>query len=177
MNLERFKKDIELELETKILNTDTPTPILDRLQIHLDTLENKFDLYSQMLNPNNLKNEMYLSMLCQIIYPARKRSEFKIYLDNKEITGKTGREKITKLVKLIGSERLKQLDVYSRFLYKKDVGEVVGNAYKVVDKDYIFDTSFGGVGASSTGKYFIKEIKQQLNLDVKYVINETFSYN
>lgn len=177
MNLERFKKDIELELETKILNANTPTPILDRLQTHLDTLENKFDLYSQMLNPKNLENEMYLSMLYQIIYPAKKRVEFKIYLDDEEIIGKTGREKIMKLVKIIGSEKIKKLKRYNKFLNKKEIGEAVGNAYKIIDEKYSFDTSFGGVGASSMGKYFINELKQQLNLNVKYTINETFSYN
>jgi hypothetical protein len=46
-----------------------------------------------------------------------------------------------------------------------------------VGENHSFDTSFGGVGASSVGRYFIKEVGDTLKLDIKFKYEETFSYN
>ncbi len=175
MNLVKFKKDIEKELEISILKNGE-TPILDRLQTHLDNLKQEYNL-ATMLNPQNIQHELYLSMLYQIVYPARKKNIFKIVYDGEVINGKTDRSKIQNLIIKIGSDKIKKLPTYSRFLYKKDIGEVVGNAYKVIDNNYSFDTSFGGVGASSSGRYFVKELKETLKLKVEFTYEETFSYN
>ena len=175
MDLNTFLKDIEKELELNILKKGE-TPILDRLQIHLDNLDGDFNL-ATMLNPKNLKVELYLSMLYQIVYPAKKRTTFNIIYEGQEIEGKTAREKIQNLNIKVGANNIKKLKTYSRFLYKKDIGEVVGNAYKIIDENHSFDTSFGGVGASSVGKYFIKELKSTLKLNIEIRYEKTFSYN
>jgi hypothetical protein len=116
-------------------------------------------------------------MLYQIVYPARKKNSLKVLFEGEEIKGTTDRAKIQNLVIKLGVDKINKLKTYSRFLYKKDIGEVVGNAYKVIDEKYSFDTSFGGVGASSSGKYFVKEVKDILKLDIKFIYEETFSYN
>ena len=67
MDLNKFLKDIERELELDILKKGE-TPILDRLQTHLDNLDGDFNL-ATMLNPKNLKVELYLSLLYRIINP------------------------------------------------------------------------------------------------------------
>lgn len=175
MDLIQFKKDIEKELELSILGNGE-TPILDRLQIHLDNLSQEYNL-STMLNPQNIQHELYLSMIYQIVYPAKKRNIFKIFYNGKEIEGNTDRAKIQNLVIEVGVENIKKLKSNKRFLYKKNIDEVVGNAYKVVDENHSFDTSFGGVGASTMGRYFINEIKDTLNLDIEIKYEETFSYN
>lgn len=175
MNLVQFKKNLEQELEVKILNTGS-TPLLDRLQIHLDNLDQKYNL-ATMLNPKNLENELYLSMLYQIVSPARKKNIFRIFYEGEEIQGTTDRAKIQNLVIKIGINNIKKLETYNRFLYKKDIGEAIGNAYKIIGKNHSFDTSFGGVGASSVGRYFVKEIKDILKLNVEFIYEETFSYS
>jgi hypothetical protein len=175
MDLVKFKQNLERELEIKILNKGK-TPLLDRLQIHLNNLKQKYNL-ATMLNPKNLEEELYLSMLYQIIYPARKNNVFNISYEGEKIHGNTDRAKIQNLIIKIGVDDIKKLPTYSRFLYKKDIAEVVGNAYKVVGENHSFDTSFGGVGASSSGRYFVKELKDILKLNVEFTYEEEFSYN
>ena len=175
MDLKKFIKDIEKELGLRILNKNE-TPILDRLEIHLEQLDKEYNL-ATMLNPQNLKSELYLSMLYQIIHPAKKKNIFNIIYEGQGIEGKNDREKIQNLASKIGADNIKKLKNYSKFLYKKDIGEVVGNAYKVIDENHSFDTSFGGVGASSVGRYFVKELKSTLKLNIEFTYEKTFSYN
>tara|TARA_B110000908_G_C9946635_1_gene310658 strand:+ start:45 stop:566 length:522 start_codon:yes stop_codon:yes gene_type:complete len=173
MDLQQFYKDIERELELSILGKGQ-TPILDRLRIHLGTLNTDYNL-ATMLNPKNLNVELYLSMVYQIVNPSRPKKHIKITFDNVEILGKNTREKIKNLVIKIGVDKIQSLPTYHRFLYKKDIGDVVGNAYKIVDENHFFDTSFGGVGATSLFTYFATEVKKTHKLDIGY--EETFSYN
>ena len=176
MNLDKFLKDVERELELRMLKKGE-TPILDRLQIHIDNLDNKDYGLDTLLNPNNIKHELYVSMLYQIVYPSKKKTTFNIIYEGQEIEGKTHREKIQNLSIKVGANNIKKLKTYSRFLYKKDIGEVVGNAYKIIDENHSFDTAFGGVGASSVLKSFIKELKSTLKLNIEIRYEETFSYN
>ena len=173
MDLQQFYKDIERELELSILGKGQ-TPILDRLEIHLDALDTDYNL-ATMLSPKNLNVELYLSMVYQIVHPSRPKKHIKITFDNVEILGKNTREKIKNLVIKIGVDKIQSLPTYHRFLYKKDIGDVVGNAYKAVDENHCFDTSFGGVGATSIFTYFATEVKKTHKLDIEY--EETFSYN
>tara|TARA_R110000764_G_scaffold176354_1_gene262595 strand:+ start:204 stop:725 length:522 start_codon:yes stop_codon:yes gene_type:complete len=173
MDLQQFYKDIERELELSILGKGQ-TPILDRLEIHLDALDTDYNL-ATMLSPKNLNVELYLSMVYQIVNPSRPKKHIKITFDNVEILGKNTREKIKNLVIKIGVDKIQSLPTYHRFLYKKDIGDVVGNAYKIVDENHFFDTSFGGVGATSLFTYFATEVKKTHKLDIGY--EETFSYN
>jgi hypothetical protein len=114
-------------------------------------------------------------MVYQIVHPSRPKKHIKITFDNVEILGKNTREKIKNLVIKIGVDKIQSLPTYHRFLYKKDIGDVVGNAYKIVDENHFFDTSFGGVGATSLFTYFATEVKKTHKLDIEY--EETFSYN
>ena len=176
MKYQKFLNEIERELELRMLEKGE-TPILDRLQIHIDNLDNKDYGLDTLLNPNNIKHELYVSMLYQIVYPAKSKNIFTITYEGQEIEGKNDREKIQNLAIKIGADDIKKLKTYSKFLYKKNIGEVVGNAYKIIDKNHSFDTSFGGVGASSVGRYFVKELKNTLKLNIEFTYEKTFSYN
>lgn len=174
MDLEKFREELKQEMLAGMRGDKTP--ILDRFQAHLDNVGgNKYKM-DHLLNLDLLASDLWVSMLHQIIYPAKKKNILRIYLNGKEIEGKTIRNKIQNLVIKVGVDVVKQLKIHSKFLYKKDIGEVVGNAYKVVDENHSFDTSFGGVGASSVGVYFIKEL-QSIGIDIKLENYETYSYS
>jgi len=172
MNLERFKKDIELELEIKILNTDTPTPILDRLQSHLDTLENKFDLYSQMLNPKNLDSEMYLSMLYRIIYPVKYKKTFYIRYNNKHIKGKDNTQILVNLLNSLNPLYLKNSKYIYNSLPKKFPKNVLPSSYKLLSNGKYFDRSFGGKGINNYILHFIKNLNEKFNLNIEFHYKE-----
>ena len=174
-SLEQFKNNIEKELENQIKGINS-TPILNRFRVHLDSLDGDFNL-ANMLFEKNIKSELYLSMLYQIIYPAKKKTELSIILDGILIKGESCRDKIQNLVKEVGVGNVKKLKKYSRFIYKNDIGDVIGNAYKTIDDKHSFDTSFGGVGATIKMGSFIKELVTELNLKVELRNEETFSYN
>ena len=56
MKYQKFLSEIERELELRMLGKGE-TPILDRLQIHIDNLDNKDYGLDTLLNPNNIKHE------------------------------------------------------------------------------------------------------------------------
>ena len=78
-------------------------PLLDRLQIHLDTLDTDYDFYNLFV-AKNMESELYLSMLYQIIYPAKKIQKFSIEVDGKIL-------KEEKNPKQTGVALLKELDI------------------------------------------------------------------
>ena len=171
MNLVQFKKDIEKELELRILNNDE-TPILDRLQIHLDQLKKDYNL-STMLNPKNIQHELYLSMLYQIVYPT-KLSKEKMILKFKgdEICGSSDRDKIKNLIIKVGVSGILKLKEYKGHLHKLESLHKLKNGkiesqYKMVGDGYYFDVSFGGKGHVSKIKGFVKEINDILKLNIK----------
>jgi len=174
-HLKIFKDSIEKELENQIKGINS-TPILDRLQIHFNSLEEDTQI-NDLLTEQNMGSNNFLSMLYQIVSPAKKKIQLSITLDGILIKGKSGRDKIQNLVKKVGVENVKKLKTYSRFVYKNDMGDVIGNAYKIINDTYSFDTSFGGVGATASIEYFIKELVTELNLKVEFKNEETFSYN
>lgn len=175
MNLVKFKEDILKELRIRKLGKGD-TPILDRLQNHLNNLEGECSVDS-MLQKTNMDVEFYASMVYQIVYPAKKKLLLNIFLDNNKIIGKTSRQKIQNLVIKIGSNKISKLKNNGRFVYKKDILKTKGNAYKAVNDSYAFDTSFGGVGTTSSVQSFIQEIKNQLKLNIEFKYEETYSYN
>jgi hypothetical protein len=175
MDLIKFKNDINEELRLKKSKKDE-TPILDRLQIHLNNLTQDYNL-ATMLNPKNMNSELYLSMLYQIVYPAKSKNKFLLKYNGNIIKGKTDRDKIQNLVNIIGIDNIQKLQTYSKFLYKKDIGDVIGNGYKTIGNNHSFDTTFGGVGASSKIKGFIKEIQDILKLNIEIIYEKSFSYS
>lgn len=69
MTIQEFKIHIEEELRDRLRNDNKPTPILDRLEKHLKD----FDEYNltDLLNPKNMKHDLYISFLFQICFPSR----------------------------------------------------------------------------------------------------------
>lgn len=170
MDLQKFLKDIEKELELSILN-EGETPILDRLQIHLDNLNEDYNL-ATMLNPKNLKVELYLSMLYQIVYPAKPNYLRTIMLNGKPIKGKNSRIKMLKVVKYLGVEKIKNLPYNNKNLYKSSIEDPI--RFKPLNGSYVFDITFKGVGASQGGENFIKEVNKiypHIDLSIQTKIN------
>ena len=69
MIIQEFKTHIEEELRNKLRGNNESTPILNRLEKHLKD----FDEYSltDLLNPKNMKHDLYVSFLFQICFPSR----------------------------------------------------------------------------------------------------------
>lgn len=69
MTIQEFKTHIEEELRNKLRGNNESTPILNRLEKHLKD----FDEYSltDLLNPKNMKHDLYVSFLFQICFPSR----------------------------------------------------------------------------------------------------------
>ena len=116
-SLEQFKKDIDCELTLSILEKGK-TPILDRLQIHLDNLDEDYNL-STMLNPKNLDVELYLSMLYQIVYPAKKIQKFSIEVDGKLINESPNPKQTgVSLLKELGVDILNLHPKFKKYVFK-----------------------------------------------------------
>jgi hypothetical protein len=116
MNLKKFIEDIEKELELRILNKNN-TPILDRLEMHLEQLDEPYNL-ATMLNPQNVKSELYLSMLYQIAHPAKKIQKFSIEVDNKILPEEKNRKQAgISLLKVLGTEVLINHPQYQKYVF------------------------------------------------------------
>jgi len=73
MTIQEFKVHIEEELRHKLKCDNEPTPILDRLELHLKDFDD-YDL-TDLLNPKNMKHDLYASFLFQICFPSRIKME------------------------------------------------------------------------------------------------------
>ena len=73
MTIQEFKVHIEEELRHKLKCDNEPTPILDRLELHLKDFDD-YDL-TDLLNPKNMKHDLYASFLFQICFPFRIKME------------------------------------------------------------------------------------------------------
>lgn len=73
MTIQEFKTHIEEELRNKLRGENEATPILDRLDKHLTDFEG-YDL-TDLLNPKNMKHDLYVSFLFQICFPSRIKME------------------------------------------------------------------------------------------------------
>ena len=69
--LKTFKEEILQDGKNRELGK--PTPILDRLQIHLNTLSNPLKV-NDIISEKNLENEVLFSLLHQVVYPAKKKN-------------------------------------------------------------------------------------------------------
>ena len=61
MTIQEFKDRITEELRTRLNKVDKPTPILDRLELHVKD----FDGYvvEDILKPKNMNHDIYVSFL------------------------------------------------------------------------------------------------------------------
>ena len=73
MTIQEFKTHIEEELRNKLRGENKATPILDRLDKHLTDFDG-YDL-TDLLNPKNMKHDLYASFLFQICFPSRIKME------------------------------------------------------------------------------------------------------
>lgn len=73
MTIQEFKAHIEEELRHKLRGNNEATPILDRLDKHVTDFDG-YDL-TDLLNPKNMKHDLYVSFLFQICFPSRIRME------------------------------------------------------------------------------------------------------
>ncbi len=176
MELENFKKELEKEYYNKINNKDILYPILDRVQIHLENLSGNYTL-EQILSPNNLNHEIYLSLLYNLIFPIKYKKSIMIKFDGEIIEGKNERVKIQNIVIKVGVKRILELEKYKKFIIHKNNLKNVSSIYREVGNGYYFDTSFNFTGATSNFKAFIKEIKDKFNLNIQYEIKKIPCYN
>ena len=84
--LKQFKKSIEKELINQLEEKVNSTPILDRLQIHFDSLEENTEV-GWILTEKNMKSNNFLSLLYQVVYPVSVKRIPSLFLNNKEIVG------------------------------------------------------------------------------------------
>ena len=171
--LEQFKEDIRKELILDHLGKGE-TPILNRLRIHLDNLDEDYSLET-MLHPNGIKYELYLSMLYQIVYPSKPTYKRLIKFEGEEIVGKSSQEKLYKVIKILGIENIQKLPLGSKFLFQTNIEDIV--RFKPIGKGYVFDITFKGVGASQGGESFIKEVNKILpGVDLSITTQLNYKY-
>ena len=116
-SLEQFKNNIEKELENQIKGINS-TPILDRFRVHLDSLDGDFNL-ANMLFEKNIKSELYLSMLYQIVYPAKKIQKFSIEVDGKLINESPNPKQTgVSLLKELGVDILNLHPKFKKYVFK-----------------------------------------------------------
>lgn len=135
-------------------------PILERLQIHLNSLDNKDYEFSNLFVPKNMESELYLSILYQIVYPSKPTYKRLIKFEGEEIVGKSSSEKLFKVINILGVENIKKLPTGSKYLFQTDIKDTV--RFKPIGEGYMFDITFKGVGASQGGEFFIKEVNKIL---------------
>ena len=70
MDLDKFKRKIKLELENRVSGRGK-TPILDRFELHLGDLKGDYTL-DTLLDEDNMKHELWVSMLYKLVHPKRK---------------------------------------------------------------------------------------------------------
>lgn len=72
MDLDKFKRKIKLELENRVSGRGK-TPILDKLELHLEELKGDYTL-DMLLDEDNMKHELWVSMLFRIAkHPPRRK--------------------------------------------------------------------------------------------------------
>lgn len=177
MDLKKFIKDIEKELELRMLNKNN-TPILDRLEIHLEQLDKEYNL-ATMLNPQNLKSELYLSMLYQIVYPAKSKNTLCLEYNANVIQGKNNTQCLIELINLVGVDQILKTsykefikDEIPNFLTKN----ILPSSYKPLKNGQYFDRSFGGKGINNHIKTFVKDLNEQLGLNIKCEFKTKIEY-
>tara|TARA_R110000744_G_scaffold366824_1_gene476079 strand:- start:114 stop:647 length:534 start_codon:yes stop_codon:yes gene_type:complete len=174
-HLKSFRNSIEKEFENKHIGLNL-TPILDRLQIHFDSLGDH-TLINDLLTEQNMRSNNFLSLIYQVVYPVSVKRIPSLFLNNKEIVGSNTREKLQKLIINIGSKKISTLPNYSKFLFKTESINRQQNIYKQIDNDYSFDISMGDINITDELDSLSNEIKEYLNLNVEYKVQTIYKYN
>jgi len=117
MNLEKFKEELKQEMIADEFKTGE-TPIMDRLQIHLNNVEGEKYEMGHLLNPDCLNSDLWLSMLYQIAYPAKKVQKFTIELDGEMLEeGKNPKQTGMILLKALGVDVLKNHPKFGKYVF------------------------------------------------------------
>jgi len=173
-HLKIFKDSIEKELQNQIKGINS-TPILDRLQIHFDSLE-EGDKINDLLTEQNMGSNKFLSLIYQVVSPVNIKRTTSLSLDKKEISGNTLRAKLQNLIISIGYKKINMLPNYSKYLHKTQSINSNLSIYKEIDENWSFDVSMGDVNIYDYFPLFSKELKEELNLDVDFKIQNEYKY-
>lgn len=178
MNLEKFKEELRQEMIADEFGTGR-TPIMNRLQSHLDNVEgNKYEV-GHLLHPDRISNDLWLSMLYQIIYPAKVRKAFCFEYKGKVIEEKDNTKCLITLINSIGVDKIKTTS-NSQFIFSQIPTSfpknVLPSSYKKLDNGEYFDRSFGGKGINNHIKYFINSLNEELGLNVKFSFKDKIEY-
>lgn len=174
MKYQKFLNEIKRELGLRMLKKGE-TSILDRLQIHIDNLDNKDYGLDTLLNPNNIKHELYVSMLYQIVYPAKESRKKRVFIDDVEIPspGKD-RNYIINIINILEVEeykKWKKLENPEHFKSQQEYNGLKGDDLNKVKKtkfgDY-FDTSFNGHNPTPSFPSFVKRLNNSSNRSIIY---------
>ena len=69
MTIKEFKDKLAEEIRNKLRKNDTPTPILDRLELHVKDFEGVS--VQDIIGSKNMRHDVYVSFIYQICYPSR----------------------------------------------------------------------------------------------------------
>ena len=173
-HLKIFKDSIKKELQNQIKGINS-TPILDRLQIHFDSLE-EGDKINDLLTEQNMGSNKFLSLIYQVVSPVNVKRTTSLSLDKKEISGNTVRSKLQNLIISIGYKKINMLPNYSKYLHKTQSINSNLSIYKEIDENWSFDVSMGDINITNHFSLFSKELKEKLNLDVDLKIQTEYQY-
>lgn len=178
MNLEKFKEELKQEMIADEFKTGE-TPIMDRLQMHLNNVEGEKYEMGHLLNPGCLNSDLWLSMLYQIAYPAKVRKAFCFKYENIVIEEKDNTKCLITLINNIGVDKVKTTQ-HSRFIFSQIPSyfpkNVLPSSYKKLSNGEYFDRSFGGKGINNHIKYFIDSLNEELGLDIEFTFKDKVEY-
>jgi len=69
MTIKEFKDKLAEEIRNKLRKNNTPTPILDRLELHVKDFEGVS--VQDIIGSKNMRHDVYVSFIYQICYPSR----------------------------------------------------------------------------------------------------------
>lgn len=178
MDLKKFREEIKQELIADKFGKGE-TPIMDRLQIHLDNIEGNQLVSKHLLHPDKFNNDLVMSMLYQIVYPAKVRKAFCFKYENIVIEEKDNTKCLITLINNIGVDKIKTTQ-HSRFIFSQIPSHfpknVLPSSYKKLSNGEYFDRSFGGKGINNYIKYFIDSLNEELGLDIEFTFKDKVEY-
>jgi len=177
MNLEKFREELKQEMLAGMRGGETP--IIDRLQVHLDNVKGDKYKMGQLLNLDYLASDLWLSFLYQIVYPAKIRKAFQFKYENQIIEEKDNTKCLIKLINIIGVSKIKTTQ-HSQFIFSKIPTHfpknVLPSSYKQLSNGEYFDRSFGGKGINNYIKYFVDSLNEELGLNIEFSFKEKIEY-
>ena len=116
---EKFINDITEEARSKELNKNAITPIMDRIQLHID-MYTPSKTIGDYINPNVAKDDrMAMSLVYEMVYPSKKIQKIGVEIDGEMLP----EEKVAKhsgiaLLKKLGINVLKNHPKWGKYVFK-----------------------------------------------------------